>query len=156
MTVTLEWYELSEAAHVGALRHVESIRRGMTRPDGTTPRWDEDVEGAAAERVVAKTLGLYWSGSVNGLHSADVGAIGVRHAVDRNRRLILRERDFARYGDEAVFVFVTGQRGAYEVHGWISAGEARREEWRDNPNGWGEAYFVPRQALRPLDDLGGD
>jgi hypothetical protein len=151
--VVLEWFELSEAAHVGALRHIETIRRGIVRADGTVPDWGEDVEGACAERAVAKWLGVYWSGSVNGFHEPDVGRLGVRHAKVRSHCLIVRDRDLERYGADARFVFVTGERGEYELRGWATLSTAMRPEWMRDPHGWGRAWFVPTHALVPMEEL---
>lgn len=118
----------------------------------TLDAWSEDVEGAAAERALAKYLGPYWSGSVNGLDLPDVGPLGVRHATDSSRCLIVRDRDIEKHGARAIFVSVTGRRGHYEVQGWITAGECR-DEWRRDPHGWGAAWFVPARELHPIDGL---
>lgn len=150
--VTLDWYELSVAAHVGQMRRVESMRRGCTRADGTTPEWNTDVEGAAAEMAVAKLLGRYWSGSVNAFHDPDVGIIGVRHTTRPDGKLIVRDRD----KDDVLYVLVTGSNGSYTIHGGIMGADARAlDEYRRNPNGWGDAWFVPQSELAPLTDLTG-
>jgi hypothetical protein len=141
------------AANVAMLRHVISLHKGMFRRDGTVPTWDEDVEGACAECAVAKTLNLYWSGSVNCFSNPDVGPIGVRHTVrslDENAHLIVRPRDAKRYGSQSRMVFVTGQRGKYQIHGWITIGEAQQSQWLRDPKGLGAAWFVPASALKPM------
>jgi len=39
------------------------------------------------------------------------------------------------------------------IHGYISSRDAMRPEWRKDPAGGRPAYFVPQQALSPLQNL---
>lgn len=145
--VLLDWYELSVAAHVGSLRAVSAVHKGMRRPDGTTSEWSEDVEGAAAEMVVAKALGIYWPAGVDTFHVPDLGrALGVRHTKRPDGRLIVRTRDTLL--DETL-VLVTGQRGKYVIRGGLHVSDVD-DKFRRNPNGWGEAWFVPQEALEAV------
>lgn len=152
MDVTLDWYELSVAAHVGQLRSVASIHKGCRRPDGTTTEWSEDIEGAAAEMAVSKALNTYWPCGVNTFHVPDLGdQIGVRHTTRRNGCLIVRHRD---EDPTEILVLVVGQRGTYRLAGWMSVGGAKaHDEWLKDPGGLGREWFVPQRALHPVADL---
>lgn len=146
--VSLEWFEFSVASHVGHLRQVESIRAGGS--GGHMMGNVDEAEAAAAEMAVAKALNRFWDGSVNNFDRPDLGALHIRHTKRHDGSLIVRKKDVEKYGDEAVYVLVTGSRGEYVVQGTITAGEAQREDFWRNPNGRGGAWFVPQSALSPL------
>ncbi len=150
MDIDLTLYELTFAGHIAVARHAEAIRLKCKRLDGTTPTWDEEVEGCCAELAVAKALGVPWKADVNAFDTQDVAGFGVRHTKRLDGRLIVRKRDFLRYGDDGRFMLVTGERCHYRVPGWATIADVRdRGEW-SNPNGWGGAYFTPQSALRPV------
>ena len=62
--VTLEYYEVAQAAHVGQLRNLSAMSRGYeTKMPGR--EWQAHIEGACGEIAVAKAAGKYWGGSIN-------------------------------------------------------------------------------------------
>ena len=66
MKVTLEWYELLQAALCGVRRHIEALHKGLPDKHGfDSDGWGAHIEGAAGEMAAAKSLGLYWNGSIN-------------------------------------------------------------------------------------------
>jgi hypothetical protein len=151
LMVKLEPYEMDHAVLCGTKRRAASRDRPntVTKEDmKTEEQWIEnDVNGAAAEMVVAKALNRYWSGSVNTFkNGADVGeSIQVRWSPKDHNSLIVRDND----PDDQWFFFVTGDlsRGM-RIHGYIRGGEAKREEWREDRGGYGKpAFFVPHAAL---------
>lgn len=153
--VQLDSNELAAAAYVGLRRHMEAIRHDHKRPDGTTPLWDDDIEGALAELAFSKHHNMYWAAhaGLGGLRVPDVGQVHIRQAKKDFHKLIVRPQDIMRYGENAPFVLVTGERGRYWIRGWIQTGEARRDEWKENPNGYGQCWMVPPENLWPIDNL---
>lgn len=149
--VTLNWEELDVAAHVGARRNIEALRRGWAphRRLGyhDLPGWQGHIEGAAGEIALAKTLNRHWSAHVNTFKvGGDVGAVQVRTRSRHDYELIVRDED----RDEDWFVLVTGTAPAFRVHGYIRGRDAKRPEWRQEHGGFVPAFFVPHEALRAL------
>ena len=104
MEVTLTKSEASMASHVGWMRHLVSVLKGLEDKNGCDGKWDRHIEGACGELAVAKALGIYWDGSVNTFHSAgDVGNIEVRTRSRHDYDLIVRPSDHL----ERRFVLVT-------------------------------------------------
>lgn len=152
LTVTLEWFEISAAAQVGVCRNVEAIRAGYSpRLRGKDAMWDRHVLGALGECAFAKATGRYWSGSVNTFKSGgDVGStIQVRTRSKHDYDLIVREDD----KDGDIYVLVTGGPQDFRVHGWMRCEDAKARKYVNNHGGYGEAYFVPQRALRPIEEL---
>ncbi|WP_051324000.1 hypothetical protein [Candidatus Solirubrobacter pratensis] len=150
--VDLEPYELAQAAYVGCQRHIESVAKGLPDRYGAEKGgWNLHIEGAAGELAFAKCLNVYWSGSVNTFgEGGDVGQIQVRTRSRHDYELIIREKD----RDDDVFVLVTGVSPEYVVVGWTFGGIAKaHDEWRKTHGGRAAAWFVPHEALRPVDEL---
>lgn len=150
-TVTLTQFELWLAATVGMRRQVEALRKGLPEQHGHTGSgWNEHIEGACGELVVAKALDRYWNGSVNTFRAGgDVGAIQVRTRSRAEYELIVRPND----DDAAVFVLVTGAAPRYTIHGWIRGADAKRPAWRRAYGGRPPAFFVPHASLHALNHL---
>jgi hypothetical protein len=151
-TVELSAAELMIAATVGAMRRVSSLKRGMdTDRHAPHSSWSTDIDAAAAEMVVSKLLGRYWSGHTNNFFGDDVaGGIQVRSTTYQDGKLIVRACD----GDAAVFVLVTASPPRYSVMGWMRGGDAKIEKYFRPGNGEGsDAWWVPQAVLRPLDEL---
>jgi len=154
--VELTNYELFLAANVGIRRFIKSKSWDKTHQHQKNFSWNDDIEAAAAEMAVAKLLNVYWDGSVNTFKIPDVGGIfQVRHTMQHNGCLIFRSVDspLERY------VFVRGAvayhspAGSYDVVGWIDGEEAKQDKFLRNPNGTGQAWFVPGEALRDMGEL---
>jgi len=115
--VHLEKYELMMAAHVGVARQVNSCISGVENSVGNKDySYRNCVEGAAAELVLAKYLGIYWDGSVDTFKGKpDVGQFEVRQTKYHNGRLVLQEND----SRDSTYVLVTGDCQDYIVQGWL-------------------------------------
>ena len=141
--VRLTIAEILEASLAGAMRHVENLRdkRRLTshsKPTGND--WQTHIEGACAERALAKHLGRYWSGKGDWTQADVGGEIDCRHS-QAGQCLILHDRD----PDERAVWFLTGLNGVYIIHGWIKAEDGKQAGfWRDTGR---PAYFVPREFL---------
>jgi len=115
--------------------------------------FDAHCYGCLAELVVAKHLGVWWSGE--GLYEfSDVGQVEVRYAHKRNYRLILHDDDH----DNRPYVLVTGEGslGTFWIDGWIMGCDGKNDDWWEDPGTARPAYFVPRDQLRPMDELQSD
>lgn len=150
LTVELEWFEVSRAALVGVARNVEAYRKGCVSKMQIGEEWNAHILGALGEAAFAKATNRYWSGSVNTFKAADVGDnIQIRTRSRHSYDLIVRDGD----RDDDVYVLVTGGPSEFEVHGWIRCGDAKRDEFRANYGMHGEAFFVPKERLMPMDPL---
>lgn len=149
--VTLEYYEITQAANVGQLRHLAALRRGY-KTSARGKEWQLHIEGACGEMAVAKAAGKYWGGTINTFKDGgDIASTGweVRTRSSEDHDLIVRDDD----PDGRVFILVTGLSPTFRIHGWIKSEDAKREEWRKNYGGFGPAYFVPKESLKNMEDL---
>lgn len=151
MRVNLEWFEVSRAALVGVSRNVEALRKGCVNRMPVNDEWSIHILGALGECAFAKATNRYWNGSVNTFKAGgDVGDnIQIRTRSRHSYDLIVRDGD----KDGDVFVLVTGGPHEFTIHGWMPAAEAKQQKFRANYGGYGDAYFVPQSALRPIDPL---
>jgi len=151
MNIALEWYEVSRAALVGVTRNVEALRRGYQHTRVIHDEWNIHILGALGECAFAKATGRYWSGSVNTFKSGgDVGEnIQIRTRSKHTYDLIVRDGD----KDGDIFVLVTGGPTEFQVQGWIGAADAKKEKFKQNYGGYGNAFFVPARELKSVTDL---
>lgn len=151
MEVSLTWYEVLTAAHVGTHRNVEALakkRKGTF--EGGLSTWESHILGACGEMAFAKATGLYWGASVNTFKvGGDVVGVEVRTRSQSDWDLIVRDDD----PDGRIYFLVTGGPEKFRLVGWIKSEDARRPEWRKNHGGYSPAFFVPQSALKPLDQL---
>lgn len=151
-----------EAAIVGCRRRIASIYDDLDDDKGTyNPNcpWMTDIEGAAAERALAKYMGVPWNGGVNTFKAPDVATFQVRSTTLGHGSLILRHRD--KKPDE-IYVLVIGEckrrepsdrphGGKYIPIGWMTCREAKTPRWwRTDKNAW----FVEQGALHDLTEIG--
>jgi hypothetical protein len=146
----LDWMEMLSAAMVGVMRQIKHRRNGDAHRWNTplAGGWERDVESACAEKFAAKRLGLYWFDGLDG--ATDVGPHQVRHTSLPDGRLMLHPDD----ADDEAFILVIGRAPAFELIGWCFGHEGKRPEYWEDPsdtNRW--AFFVPRRALHPMDEL---
>jgi len=145
--IRLDLSEILSGAMVGVMRQTENLKARRAPAHGETGKidWQLHCEGALGERAVAKFLGVYWSGKGK-LRAPAVGEFDVRTSPRHDRDLILHRED----PDDRIVWLATGRNGVYRVHGWIRAGDGKREEWRgDKANTGRPAFFVPQSALNP-------
>ena len=148
--VKLTWFELWQASQVGCRRHIEAVQAGFGQGAVPDQNWNYHVEGAAAEMATAKAFGWYWSASVNTFQDADIGnRIQIRWRSKPTYELIVRPKD----RDEDYFILVRGQSPQYEIVGGILGRDAKRDEWLQTYGGRKPAYFVPNDALCPVEEM---
>lgn len=149
MIVRLTDMEMRIAALLGVERHVQSASRKTTRGQAAETSLQSHIVGASGEIAVAKALGLYPGFTVNNFKEPDIEPnIQVRSAI--KGRLILSDKDnpFQKY------VFVLGFAPNLEVAGWVWGYDAQIKKWFLDPNnGRPPAYFVPKEALKPISSI---
>jgi len=148
--ITLAPNEMTTAALVGASRALESKTRGLKDRHGFSGGcWETQIEGAAGEMAAAKAMGLYWDGSVNAFRKPDLPGIQVRTRSQHGYDLIVRPDD----SPDDLYVLVTGKMPEYQIHGWIRGSDAMQDRWLKEHGDRPPAYFVPQDALQPIETL---
>lgn len=148
-TITLAAHELHMAATVGLRRQVSSVITGLQDRHGMNPEdgWRAHIEGACGELAVAKYLRKYWDGSVDTFRTLpDLGNVEIRTRSRHDYELIIRPDD----DTEKYYVLVTGRAPHYRIRGYILGAAARCDQWVQRHGGRSPAWFVPSQALIPL------
>lgn len=152
MKVKLSGYEMMLTVLAGGMRQVEAIRRAREDNHGFVgDGWGIHIEGAGAELAVAKAAGLFWEAVVKnplGL-AGDVGPIQVRSTQRANGRLILHKSDPA----ESLFILVTGRIPEFTIVGAIPGEQGMKDSYWTDPKEGRPAYFVPQEALKPLEEF---
>lgn len=154
------------AVVVGTDRH--HLARTTAAPDRNAPEQDpgrsfaQDVLGAVAECAVAAQLGGFWPALNRPDGSGDVwlpfvGPGEVRSTLKPDGSLIVRDRDDGKL--DRPFVLVVGpmhwdgRLATVRCAGWIFGRDAADTRFRSAPGGGQAAYFVPQEALLPLEQL---
>lgn len=152
---TLDHDDVYWGATVGIQRNVLSIKQKQEHwPPLTVSsyQWMNHVEGAIAELVVARWLGVEWAATVNTFRKGfDVSNYQVRWSSKGvgAGELVVRPRD----KDAQLFISVRGTAPDYELLGWMRGADAKQEKWKSNPQNRGEAWFVHQDLLKDLGDL---
>lgn len=150
--ITLTVGEVAIATFVGSQRDVAARAFGRKDTKGYTekriPRFEQQIQSAAAELAVAKALNQYWSGALTwdanlgGL--PDVGEIvEVRSTGTTPPHLIIHPRE----PDDRPFFLVTGSIPNFTIHGWALGVDAKKDKWWDEARPF-PAYFLPATELR--------
>lgn len=146
--------EITMAAHVGLSRNVSAIRDRRNPGRGRTDAgWEAHCNGAIAEYVVAKALGVTWMPVIGHLDTddGDVEGLQVRSTAYAGGHLILKEKD-----PEGLYVLVVLdlRSQSASIRGWVDALEARDVlYWRNGTAGRAGGYWVPQSALHPWSSI---
>lgn len=159
VTVTLTEDEVAYARLVGLKRQTWNEERRHKDAYGLDP--DQalavNVMGAGAELAVARHYGITWHAVVEDPWSlrGDVGAFEVRSVKATGHGcLILHPKDQATKADRPfILVVIDGNR--YELAGWYRPDMGVDQRWWEVRRAGGGCYYVPRIALRPMDELPG-
>jgi len=142
--------ECFDAAQVGLVRRIVSCNKGFAdRKKQCNTNWEQDIEGAIGEMVLAKHLNIKWNKGVNTFHDPDVGSFQVRTTQYLNGKLIVRAWD----SDDDVYVLVVGTYPKYYICGGIRGKDAKQDKWKLNPNGTGYAWFIPQPSLSSIESM---
>jgi hypothetical protein len=151
-TVTIDDWEFKACVDVANSRMAVSNSNGMnhasTYERDHLTRIQQEIVGACGEMAVCKTLGKFWSPSVNTFHAiADVAAdIEVRSTDRLDGSLIVRDND----ADDRFYFLVVGVPPLLNVIGYIQGVDAKQDRFVRNPNGHRSAWFVPQSELKPI------
>ena len=148
--IELPWDQYIAASMVGLLRYADVLGNGRKSASQKHRTWDEQradhMRGAVGECAAAAMLGRYWPASLNTFHNApDIGSnTEVRYSEHGPLKV--------RPGDprQANYILVTGAAPFLTMVGYLPGNECIRAEWQRNPGQAGPAWFVPRDALRPI------
>ena len=114
---------------------------------------DIHLLGAAGEVAVASYLGLkeHLFKETEARRGSDdlPGNIDVKTRSKASYDLIVQKRE----DPKKKFVLVTVENQQTLIHGWCYGEEAMKEEFWADPARGRPAYFVPKEALRSIDEL---
>lgn len=151
--VTLTRDEIVRAATIGAQWQCNAVDNQFQHLVETDPRlgWFNNINGAGAELATAKIIGVDWTpGPYTFGRVPDLWPdIEVRLSSEYWYDLRIRDRDYP----DRNFVLVLGSMPTFRVVGYINGRDGTVPEYRKDPNGWGEAWFVPQTALRDIYEL---
>lgn len=154
MRVALTTAELIEYGGKGVERCAYALEKNRVGAHGFNrnyERWQIDVEGLLAEYAAAKALNLPYVPTVGSLdtHEGDIApGVQVRSTKYNTGSLLVHDKDL----DDHRYILVTGAYGVYDLRGWIFASEGKDKKYWKTYKTRG-AYWVPQDALRPMEDL---
>lgn len=155
--VTFDLVDLAIAIKYSEIYTLSSGQEKLS--DSTTYQRDlptklsESVVGVLGEMASCRFIGI-GSPKVGAMHRiADVGLdIECRSTNRLDGRLIFRLND----NPERRFILAVVSARHVDLIGWIFGREAMVDAYKSNPNGYREAWFVPQDKLRPMNDFAFD
>jgi hypothetical protein len=111
------------------------------------------ILGAGGEMAVASYLGL--KQFIYKEKEATRGSYDLPPDIDVKTRA-RHYYDLACFLDESpekTLVLVTIEHQEIRLHGWIKAAHAKQEQWKKSHVPGRVSYFVPKEALRPMEEL---
>jgi hypothetical protein len=128
-------------SEIRGFNHAKTYQRSWLK------RLVEETVGACAEIGWSKLTHLYWGAHFDRFHEfPDVDDVEVRGCELDHGRLILRDHE----PQDRVYVLFTGQPPLMTLRGYIYGGDIEKVGVRENPNGYGEAWFVAQRHLKPV------
>lgn len=156
VTIILTEDERQQAIAEGVRRQAVNESKGL-RGRNRGPRYgqsalDVHLLGAAGEMAVASLLDakqwLYQETEAK-RGSDDLPGIDVKTRSKHKYDLIVQKNE----DPNKKFVLVTIEDKTILAHGWCYGKEAMKEEYWADPARGRPAYFVPKEALRPINSL---
>jgi hypothetical protein len=100
-----------------------------------------------------KLLNVHYDGSMENLSTHDVQGlelpVEVRSTSHEGGCLLLHPKD----KDDNIFVLLTGVAPNFKIRGWLYAKDGKNENYWMDIVGRRPAYFVPQEALKPIEEL---
>lgn len=113
---------------------------------------DIHLLGAAGEMAVASYLGMkdfLYKETQAKRGSDDLPGMDIKTRSKHSYDLIVQRSE----SPDKKFILVTIQDQATFIHGWCYGHEAAKEKYWADPARGRPAYFVPKEALRSIDEL---
>ena len=150
MRIELEDHELRLAVSVGCERQIQNIYRARTNQYGNDDSrcWQDHIEGAIGEYVVAKCLGRFWNGALGKMRAKDVGELQVRATRHVNGKLLVHDED----DRNDAFVLVRGAGKVFDIAGWLYGADAQCKDFWDTTIRY-PCYAVESKYLTPIEGL---
>jgi hypothetical protein len=151
--------ELHLSGHVGLLRLIWAVRKGWQRRFNQGHGAGDHVGGAFGECMLAKHKGVFWSGSVGEIYSADVGGCYQVRATNLSEgQLILHKTVYDKDGkiikeDKDWQPFVLARILLPEIHlvGWSWGWEGKQEKhWRTQGVRYPAYFSMPEHDMATL------
>ena len=146
---------LSLAIHNASLRLIESLRNNRNDSlfaKGWTGAFMAHYYGAIGELAAALALNVFPGFKINQFSTKEsdlLGGLEVRHRKNLSHDLIIRDSD----PDDKRFILTRGEPPDIEITGWIIGENGKKEEYRRNFGGYGPCWFVPAEALNPIESF---
>jgi len=140
------------AAAVGVKRQYYAMERNLRDKKSVNARegWTLHIEGAAGELAACLAMGIEWPATVNAGKAPDAWEhLEIRRRIEQWYDLAIRDGD----RPERLYVLVAGQIPLFRVVGWIKGRNGMIPQYRKDPNGRGEAWFVPQADLLDIQPL---
>lgn len=148
--------ERKQAMEEGQRRQTVNEAKGLRGRNRGAWRGDKALEihllGAAGEMAVASHLGMkehLYKESEAKRGSDDLPGIDIKTRSKHCYDLIVQKNEDPR----KKFVLVTIEKQKTLIHGWCYGEEAMQEQYWADPARGRPAYFVPKEALKPIESL---
>jgi len=154
MNVTLNFFELTQGATAGAMRQIYAMSKGLKGKFAATrvEDWGQNIEGALAERAVAKALNLCQEFHKNG--DGDLRHFGKKLEVRQTRYKAGKLTVYDYNDPQSIYILVVGDSPTFTIAGWGEGVEVMQPEfWAEPPTVKKPAFWVPQEALRPISEL---
>jgi hypothetical protein len=158
--VTLSPTDVMAAGLYGLLRAVSAIQAGRKLEEGRNDlSFGRHIEGALGEMALAYWLGVPYRPTTGRVDTkrGDVGGCQVRATTIGRGSLIVRATDPETFPYALVLLAVRQGYIDATLCGWLDGAAAKdRRWWRERGSAPGihqAAFFVPQDALRPMETL---
>ena len=148
--------ERKQAMEEGQRRQAVNEAKGLRGRNKGAWRGDKALEihllGAAGEMAVAAHLGMkdhLFKESEAKRGSDDLPGIDIKTRSKHCYDLIVQKNEDPR----KKFVLVTIEKQKTLIHGWCYGEEAMQEQYWADPARGRPAFFVPKEKLRPIEEL---
>ena len=148
--------ERKQAMEEGQRRQAVNEAKGLRGRNRGAWRGDKALEihllGAAGEMAVAAHLGMkdhLFKESEAKRGSDDLPGIDIKTRSKHCYDLIVQKNEDPR----KKFVLVTIEKQKTLIHGWCYGEEAMQEQYWADPARGRPAFFVPKEKLRPIEEL---
>lgn len=152
--VTLSDYNVFYAAMIGVCRHICVIEReGRLKQNTALQGWQNHIDGALGEMVLAKWLGVFYEGSINTFTTMpDVEDYEVKTTAWADGKLIIPP--YEKDKERKYVLVVTAAAPEFKLAGWVTAARGMNEKWLYPLRKEREPTFnVPQGELFAMSDL---